>query len=400
MISLLSACYRTTSAQIIEDYLDQRKAANKLYERGDFVGAASILEMLARSNPDDVEVIHNLTFSLYASTASIKEAQKRAGVREKARMYLEKARELGDHSSLMKVVEDGLSTSDTERSPFSDHADAEVAMRDGEDAFVHGEYDKAISLYGTALKKDPNLDLAAIFTGDVYFKKGVNATDKDKKKEFLETADKWFAKAVSIEENRETAYRYWGDSLVAEGRMREAGDKFIDAIIADPGSRLAFEGLNAWAERNQISLTHPVVEHPGSPADSNTSGGDKDEHSSVTSSESYWSHYGVTRASWKAKLFKIKYPRETKYRHSVQEEADALASVAEAISRDRRNGKTPRLSTSLSNVLNLYQDGLLEPFVFYTRVDDGIAQDYAGYRILHRDRLHRYWADYVVGGKH
>src|SRR5258705_12568887 len=111
-ITLLAVSFRVSFAQIIEDYVDQKRAASQLYDKGDFVGAAPILEMLARSNPDDVEVMEKLTFSLYASAASIKDPKQRGEVREKVKVYLRKARALGDESNLMKIVEEGLSVND------------------------------------------------------------------------------------------------------------------------------------------------------------------------------------------------------------------------------------------------------------------------------------------------
>ena len=44
----------------------------------------------------------------------------------------------------------------------------------------------------------------------------------------------WFQKAVAIDPNRETAYRYWGDALWAAGDKMGAKAKFVDAIIAEP----------------------------------------------------------------------------------------------------------------------------------------------------------------------
>jgi tetratricopeptide (TPR) repeat protein len=64
---------------------------------------------------------------------------------------------------------------------------------------------------------------AALYIGDVYF-----ATAEQRK------AAEWFAKAIEIDPDRETAYRYWGDSLMKQARVTEAGDKFVEAYIAEP----------------------------------------------------------------------------------------------------------------------------------------------------------------------
>src|SRR5437879_8137856 len=41
-------------------------------------------------------------------------------------------------------------------------------------------------------------------------------------------------KAIAIDANRETAYRYWGDALDAQGKTNLARDKFVEAIVAEP----------------------------------------------------------------------------------------------------------------------------------------------------------------------
>ncbi|MEJ7616397.1 MAG: hypothetical protein WKF30_05370 [Pyrinomonadaceae bacterium] len=38
------------------------------------------------------------------------------------------------------------------------------------------------------------------------------------KNELLGKAGEWFAQAIAINQDRETAYRYWGDALMAQGK--------------------------------------------------------------------------------------------------------------------------------------------------------------------------------------
>ena len=109
---------------------------------------------------------------------------------------------------------------------------------------------------------DPKLYLAALFAGDMYFKKGYQATDPKVKDENFNKAGEWFAKAIAIEPNVETAHRYWGDALMHQGKQQDAMLKFIDGIIADPGNRNAYVGLSQWGQRNRISMAHPAIEVP------------------------------------------------------------------------------------------------------------------------------------------
>ena len=55
-------------------------------------------------------------------------------------------------------------------------------------------------------------------------------------------------KAIAIDENRETAFRYWGDGLMRRGK-HQARDKFVDAIVAEPYGRRAYVGLTQWGSR-------------------------------------------------------------------------------------------------------------------------------------------------------
>ena len=64
-------------------------------------------------------------------------------------------------------------------------------------------------------------------------------------------AGEWFASAAEIDPDRETAYRYWGDVTYETGSMTEAGDKFIEAYIAEPYSRLTQAEFLNWGQTRQ-----------------------------------------------------------------------------------------------------------------------------------------------------
>ena len=56
----------------------------------------------------------------------------------------------------------------------------------------------------------------------------------------------WFARAIAVDPNRETAYRYWGDAILKFGNDPAAArEKFIDAIVAEPYSKFAWQGITA-----------------------------------------------------------------------------------------------------------------------------------------------------------
>ena len=401
LLVLVLLTQMTTLAQDSADYQAERERAMQLFNKSDFIDALPILEKLSKTNPSDVGVLEALGFSLTASTATIKDPNERARVRERARDVLLRAQSLGDNSSLLQITLENLAAGDVAGLPFSDLKEADAAMREGEAAFARGEMDKALAAYERALKFDPKLYYAAVFAGDVQFKKGYNTTDPAQKNALLNSAGEWFKRAIAINENIETAHRYWGDALMAQGKKDEARDKFIEAIIAEPGNRRGYGGLSQWAENTQTNMAHPKIDQPASKVGSSTDKG----QTTITidpkavdpnSPDYYWTFYDLTRATWGKTNFAKEYPNEKEYRRSLKEEAAALSTVAEIAQRDLKSGKVKSLNDSLMNLITLYNDGLIEAYIFFTRPDKGIVQDYNSYRLAHRDKLRLYWIKYVV----
>jgi tetratricopeptide (TPR) repeat protein len=363
----------------------ERERAFKLWEAQNFVEAMPLLEKLAQKYPDDPSVLGRLGFSIYASSTSVKDPAKRKEMRDRSKQILLKSREAGDNSSLTALILDSLeSGKDPTGDPFSHVRDAEKAMRDAEEAFVRGDLDKALAGYKHALELDPRLYEAALYAGDMYFKKGHVEKDARKKDGLMNEAGVWFAKAVAIDADRETAHRYWGDALMmGQGKRDESREHFVDAVVAEPYSRNAWVGLVQWGEKYAVRLAHPRVEVPKSPAEA--------------AGDAVWGAYASTRAEWRARRFAETYPGERAYRHSLAEEAAALRALADAASKAGWSGQ--QLSPTLTNVIELNKAGLLEAFILIAMPDEGIEQDYAAYRKANRDKLRRYLLDYVSGGK-
>ena len=75
-------------------------------------------------------------------------------------------------------------------------------------------------------------------------------------------AGEWFARAIQIDPNQETAYRYWGDTLLQLRRMREARDKYIQGVVADPYKPTTWGGLNQWVKANGVSYNKISIKLP------------------------------------------------------------------------------------------------------------------------------------------
>ena len=390
-----------TPAQDSTDYQQQRQRAMQLYDQNKFTEAIPILEDLVKIRSGDSIVWERLGWATLVASGSIKDPEERKRARSRARTALVRAKELGDDSDLLRAGLEALSGPDPTELTFSNNKEADAAMREGEEAHARGDLDKAIAAYQRALQLDPKLYLAALYTGDMYFKKGyqARASDTRVKDELIDKAGEWFAKAIAIEENIETAHRYWGDALMLQGKQQEALAKFINAIIADPGNRNGYMGLSQWGERNQVGLGHPKIEIPVKLSLAGDRKLDVSFDPALRDSpdgSGAWEQYGLVRARWVAEDFAKAYPNETAYRHTLREEAEALRKVAEAASQWQKAGRVKMLSPSLAVLVKLSEAGLLEPYIFFARVDQGIARDYPAYRQANRDKLRRYWKEFVI----
>jgi tetratricopeptide (TPR) repeat protein len=399
LLLCLSLCAPVLSFAQVTDYEAERARALQLYKDNKYIEALPLLEKLSTAKPSDVVVLSHYGYALYASTAAISDPEQKKKTRQRARQLLEKARDMGDESVLTRSAIEALTADEAGAFDYSAKKEADTAMREGEAAFVKGDFPAALAAYDRALKADPTLYEAALFKGDVYYKS--NQPDK---------AGEWFAQAIKINPNRETAYRYWGDSLMKEGKMDEARDKFVEAFIVEPYNRLARAGLIQWGQRNKVELAHPDIQIPSNVTssksgevnitlDEKTLGGQDDGSSA-------WMMYSITRAGWmndkkggRSEKFAKAYPNEKAYRHSLAEEVDALRFVISFLDESKQKRKS--LNPSLATLVKLDSAGMLEPYILLAHADQGIAQDYENYLKTNRDKLRRYVVEYILtdGGK-
>ncbi|MGI9067035.1 MAG: tetratricopeptide repeat protein [Pyrinomonadaceae bacterium] len=388
-----------------------RERAIALYESSKLVDALPLLEKAAAVNPKDPIILSRLGFALYATSATEKDPALRQKIRERARKILLQSQSLGDNSNLTQITLDTLSREDSTAVPFSNTKAAESEIRKGEEAFVRGDMDKALAAYKHALELDPRLYEAALYAGDVEFKKAHASTDAGFRNDHFEVAGVWFAKAIAIDADRETAYRYWGDALDAQGKSEEARDKFVEAIVAEPYNRRAYVGLTQWGDRHKVLLGHPRVDIPTNvtskkPGEINITVDELALKGSADDGSAAWMMYGIVHSAWmdrkdgvRSEKFARTYPNEAAYRHSLPEEVDALRGVAESVQVQTKEKRLKKPTPSLENLMKLNDAGLIEAYVLFVRPDEGISRDYAAYRKSNRDKLKQYWLRFVVGAK-
>lgn len=411
VLPLVAALFLSISLTSLTQAQDaEHQRAIDLFEANNFVEALPLLEKVAAARPNDVQILSRLGFALYANSATEKDPAARQKMRDRARAALTRSRELGDNSNLTSITLDALSGPDASMIPFSNIKTAEAAIREGEAAFVKGDMDAAIAAYKRALDADPHLYDAALYAGDAEFKKAFNSTDQQFRNQHFDAAGVWFAKAIAIDPDRETAHRYWGDALDAQGKTIDARNKFIDAIVAEPYGRRAYVGLTRWGQRHNVSLGHPRIDilakvDSSKPGEINVTVDETALKSGGSDGSSAWVVYGAIRTTWmngkdgsRSQNFARAYPNETTYRHSLAEELAALRGVAESLQTQIKENRVKQLTPSLANLKQVYEAGLLEPYILFVLPDDGVVRDYHTYRARNRDKLRRYWLELVLPG--
>jgi tetratricopeptide (TPR) repeat protein len=369
-----------------------RKQALELYDQHRMAEARPLLEKLAAERPDDMVVHERLGMCLAALAGGIKDPDERKQTVLKARAALLRAKALGDDSNLLQTLLGSL-PEDGVLSDFSTRREVDDLMKAAEAEFAKGNLDRACEGYVKAFELDPTLYQAPLFAGDTRYKQ-----------KRYDEAGEWFARAIRIGPNVETAYRYWGDALMAAGQMADARTKFIEAMVAEPYNRSARMGLSQWADRNKVQFSVVQLKRLGSvtgdgkqttlTVDASALG--KDDDGVMTASLAYVG----ARATWQQEKFKQEFPAEPAYRHTLKEETAALGAVAdtvaERLAESKKKGGKAKLDPELAELVRIRDAGLLEAYVLLFRADAGIARDYDPYRAANREKLARFMDEFVV----
>ena len=352
----------------------KRQAALQLFEQGKRLEALPLLEEITRASPDDDETLVALAASLVEHAATLPDEAAAGRERLRARELLKKARDLGNASPLALNLSQLLQQlPENGAIRFSDDARVEQAMREGEAAFSRRDYPEAVRRYAKALALEPGNYSAVLFTGNAY----------DRQNEFVKGAE-WYRRAIRLDPDVETAYRYYADMLARQGALDEARTMLLGAAVAEPYNRMVWRELHAWARLAGTHINAVYVSVPGEQA------------ARSPDSPVAWRAYYKVRAGWRnGEDFRKRFPSEKEYRHSLPEESQALSAVAQVVE-SGGEGKPESKDPALDLLVDLHRANLIEPYVLFSLGDAGIARDYAAYRARDREKLRAYLDKFVV----
>ncbi len=387
-VSLGLALLSLAAAGFAQD--NEAARANELFQALKRLEALPLYEDLAKAYPNEMLYFERLADCLGAESAQLSDPAQIKAVRTRMRDAAKRAVELGDTTEYIRM----MANADPDEPLYAGIVSpAKALLADAEKAYTAGDFDTAMTKYTAAANADPHLYEAPLFAGDTAYVQGD-----------LKTAAQWFARAIAIDPDRETAYRYWGDAIMKYGNdPMAARDKFIDAIVAEPYNRLAWQGITQWAQIEKAVLMAPKIERPEGPVvdpknpknitiNINPATTDEKTHPGAAS----WMMYSLVRANYRGDKFKKEFPDEKEYRHTLREEDAALSGVVTVMKERKVN--LDNLDESLRNLVELNDAGMLDCWILINGADQGIAQDYDAYRQQHRQLLHDYLSRFVVHG--
>jgi len=375
------------SAQTGENIAELKQKVLDLTKQTRYTEALPLLEKVVAAEPDNAEMHFLLAFALIAQANNTKDEATQRQLRIRSRKEFIRSKELGQQDPLVEALVHSIPEDGSAGAAFSLNIRANALMIEAEALFSQGKLDEALKIYQEALGLDPQLYEAALFSGDVYNERG----------DFAQ-AEVWYKRAIAINPNRETAYRYSATPLMKQGKTEAARDRYVEAFITEPYNQFARAGLIQWAQATKTPLAHPVIDIPTDITfdekgdakinlDAGALLGGRDDGSFA------WISYGATRSTWRKEQFAKRFPHEPAYRHSLAEEAEALRGVITLAISDK---KVKNLSPSLAGLKKLNDEGLLEAYILLARPDEGISKDHPAFLKTSRDKLRRYMLEYVV----
>jgi Flp pilus assembly protein TadD len=379
----------TNAARADTSDQEKRQKALVLFSQGKRLEALLLLEELVKKNPQDAELLVDLGASLIEHAATLTDQDAAAKERFRARDLVQKAWQLGNTSPLAENLRQLLRDLPANGAiRFSDNAEVERVMSDGESAFARRDFDEALSAYAKALELEPTNYSASLFTANAY----------DRKNDFAR-ATRWYERTMLLNPDIETAFRYYADMLARQGDMAKARSMLIHAAVAEPYNKIVWREIRAWALINKTAFNLVYLPIPPVPKDGSIETAHPNSGQPPQLVPAWRAYHSVT-ADWRTGgKFQKQFPQETEYRHSLPEESEALtaaATVLQTLRQDQTSAELVAGNTMPGLLLKLHDVGLIDPYVLFSLGDDGIARDYKPYRTANRTKLEEYMDKFVM----
>jgi hypothetical protein len=178
-----------------------------------------------------------------------------------------------------------------------------------------------------------------------------------------------------------------------QNKYDHARDRYIEAFITEPYSDLSPRGISQWAQATGAKLGHPKIDVPQIKYDASGKATTVMDENSLTEGSKYWLAYSSTRENWHKEKFAKTFPNEKQYRHSLQEEVEAIRSAIKSAKEAKSTDVKFALLEKIDN------EGLLESYILLAIPDDGIAEDHSAYLKANREKLRQYVLKYVISSE-
>ena len=386
----------------------ERAQANQLILEEKYLEALPLYADLCRQDQTNPAFAERYGIGLMKKAGTLPEGPESKALNEQAFRELYRAQKLGDNSPLLQSIFAAQAKSGigmvlssiplTVGYTHQPNPQAKAVLDQAEIAFNKNDLDAALPLYQQAAQLDPAWYAPPLFAGDVTFRQNKPAD-----------ARFWLEKAISIDPDRETAYRYLGDVLLLKLRDVDAAKlEYEQALIAEPYNKATTLGLQKWAAAAHQTYAPPRINEPGYRTDYGALIPDPVLAADTATGRADWllyakvriAHGGLTPGQFivagGTSATGVLTP--SGYRHSLTEEMDALTTMLSALRQQLKEGTVSQstLDPSLKTLLELQSAELLEPWILLTVPDAGLRQDYFTYRPAHRSQLQAYLEQYVL----
>ena len=384
----------------------ERKQANDLFLAGEILKSLPLYEDLCRQD-QTIAVFaerHGSGLIRKASTLTDPAAQKL--MQEQGLEEIRRASKLGDNSAYVQTIL-SAGTKSVVGSAISGlplsigylyhgSPDARSTMKEAEAAFGREDVPGALKLYLRAAQTDPKWYDAALYSGDMYFRQGD-----------MESAGVWFAKAIAIDPDRDTAYRYWGDALMKVSKPDQARLMFEQAFVAEPYGKPGWLSLVQWARLTKTPIVVPQIALPRFTISDGALVPDPDlaTDAAKTSGRAAWMAYETCRAKHAPAGGKSGFSvgadgsvTPIGSYHSLDQEMECLRATIHDLQSRIAEGSLieANLDPNLKTLLQLDSEGVLPCWILLNAADLPIRFDYPTYRDKNRKALVAYVDKYLL----